>query len=183
MTSRQQWTITLGVLVAIAGGLALGTRFLKRDLFPRTLGVKAPDFTAQTIDSVQKSRKLSDYKGQVVLLNIWATWCGPCVREMPSIEALQKDMGPKGLKIVAVSIDDASAIESVRNFVQFHHLTFDILHDPSGQVQTLYRATGIPETFIIGRDGTIRKKVNGSSNWFTTANRELVTQLLAEPAP
>jgi cytochrome c biogenesis protein CcmG, thiol:disulfide interchange protein DsbE len=179
MTSRQQWTVTVVVLTLIAGGIAYGTRFLRSQ---RTLGVPAPDFTAQTIDSVQKKRKLSDYRGQVVLLNIWATWCGPCVKEMPSIQALNRAMGPKGLKVVAVSIDDATALDNVRRFVAYHRLTFDILHDPTGRVQSLYRTTGIPETFVIGRDGSIRKKVNGSTNWNTAANRELVTQLLAEPA-
>ena len=106
MTGRKQAAVAL-VVVAIVGAVAFGaTHYLRKELFPVELGSKAPDFKAFTLDSVPREKTLSEYRGQVVMINVWATWCLPCRVEMPSIEALHKDYGPKGLKVIAVSIDD-----------------------------------------------------------------------------
>ena len=85
MTGRQQ--LAVGALVlAVVTGIAYGsTRYLRHELFPVQLGSKAPDFTAYTLDSIPKEKRLSDYRGQVLLINVWATWCLPCRVEMPSI--------------------------------------------------------------------------------------------------
>jgi cytochrome c biogenesis protein CcmG, thiol:disulfide interchange protein DsbE len=182
VTERGQWLLGIGLLGLIGIALFAGTHLFKRDLFPADIGVEAPDFRAYTLDSVAKEKRFSEYRGQVILLNVWATWCGPCIKEMPSIEALHQSMGPDGLRIVAISIDDPSAAEQVRQFVAAHKLTFDILHDRDGQVQSLYQTKGVPETFIIGRDGVIRKKVSGASDWNSPPNRALITQLLATAA-
>jgi peroxiredoxin len=115
-----------------------------------------------------------------VLLNIWGTFCVPCRVEMPSLEALHKDSATQGLKIVAVSIDDRGLEEKVRRFAHDYGLTFDILYDPSGDIETRYQTTGVPETFIIGRDGVIRRKVIGASDWTGQPHRALIAQLLAE---
>jgi peroxiredoxin len=101
---------------------------------------------------------------------------------MPSIEDLQQKMAGRGLHIVAVSIDDPSKTQAIRDFVKRYGLTFQVLHDPDGTIAQTYQTTGVPETFVIGRDGVIRKKIIGATLWNTDANRSLVSALLDEPA-
>ncbi|MFN9089565.1 MAG: TlpA disulfide reductase family protein, partial [Gemmatimonadaceae bacterium] len=115
--------------------------------------------------------------------NIWATWCIPCRTEMPSMEALYKQLGPKGLRIVAVSVDNAGEEQKIRDFVKEYDLTFEVLHDAAGTIQGLYRTTGVPETFVFDRQGVIRKKWIGADDWNSDGNRRLLEQLLAQPAP
>jgi len=180
MTGRQQLAIgalVVGITAAVAYG---ATHYLRHELFPVELGSKAPDFTAYTIDSVPKKKTLADYRGQVVLLNVWATWCLPCRVEMPSIEALHKDYGPKGLKIVAVSIDDPGTEPAIRAFAKQYGLTFEILHDAQGKITEAFDISGYPETFIVGRDGVIRKKLMSATDWNSPDARALVERLLAE---
>jgi peroxiredoxin len=183
MTVKQQWSIVALVVLVLGGGLFAATRILGDELFPVSVGSRAPNFRAQTLDAAPVQRTLGDYRGQVVLLNVWATWCAPCRVEMPSIEELQRSMGPKGLKIVAVSIDQPGQEQAIRDFVREYGLTFDVLHDGSGDINKRYQTTGVPETFVIGRDGTIRKKEIGPRNWNSEANQTLFAQLLAERAP
>jgi thiol-disulfide isomerase/thioredoxin len=114
------------------------------------------------------------------MINVWATWCLPCRVEMPSIEALNKAYGPKGLKIVAVSIDDPGTDAAIRAFVKQYGLTFEVLHDPQGRISDLYDVTGYPETFIVGKDGVIRKKLMSATDWNSPEARALVDRLLAE---
>jgi len=146
-----------------------------------SVGSKAPPFVAKTVDSLPQTQTLADYKGQVVLLNIWGTFCLPCRDEMPAIEKLHQALGPKGLKVVAVSMDDPGFENKIRAFVKELGLTFQILYDPSGKITNDYQTTGVPETFVIARDGVIRKKVIGASDWNSASNRALIAQLLAEP--
>ena len=181
MTVRQQWSVVLGVVAVLALGLWTATHFLRDELFPVTIGREAPDFHAVTLDAAPEPRTLADYRGQVVLLNVWATWCGPCREEMPSIEALHRRYGPRGLKVVAVSIDDPGAEEAIRAFAHEYGLTFDILYDASGEIQRIYQTTGVPETFVIGRDGIIRRKQIGATDWSSPANRAIIARLLGVP--
>jgi cytochrome c biogenesis protein CcmG, thiol:disulfide interchange protein DsbE len=183
VTTRQQWLIVGGIVGLLIGGALAASLLLKEDLVDVGVGVEAPGFTAQTVENTPRTKTLSDYRGQVVLLNLWATWCIPCRTEMPSIEALYKALGPKGLKVVAVSVDDEGMQDKIRAFAQEYGLTFELLHDAAGVMQTIYRTTGIPETFVIGKDGVIRKKWVGADDWNSEANRRLLTQLLDEPAP
>jgi cytochrome c biogenesis protein CcmG/thiol:disulfide interchange protein DsbE len=181
MTARQQWAI-VGIIVLVLGGaLFAASRLLGDQLYPMSVGSKAPPFRAVTVDSVPRTETLDDYKGQVVLLNIWGTFCLPCRDEMPAIEHLHQAMAPQGLKVVAVSIDDPGFQKQIRAFVKEFGLTFRILYDPSGRITNDYQTTGVPETFIIARDGVIRKKVIGASDWNSATNRALIAQLLAEP--
>jgi peroxiredoxin len=182
MTVRQQWSI-VGLFVLLVGsGLFAATRIFGDQLFPVSVGSQAPDFHAVTLDATPAPKTLADYKGQVVLLNIWATWCAPCRVEMPSIEKLHQALGPQGLKVVAVSIDVDGQENVIRNFAKQLGLTFTILHDPTDKIQKQYQATAVPETFIIGRDGVIRKKLIGAVDWNSEANRAVIEQLLREPA-
>ena len=180
MTARKQLAVACAVL-AIVAAIAYGaTRYLRKELFPVQVGSKAPDFAAFTLDSIPRERHLSDYRGQVLMINVWATWCLPCRVEMPSIEALNKSYAQKGLKIVAVSIDDPGTEASIRAFVKQYGLTFQVLHDPKGVISDLYDVTGYPETFIVGKDGVIRKKLMQATDWNSPDARSLMDRLLSE---
>ena len=181
MTARQQWTIVGIVVLVLGGALVAASRLLGDQLYPVSVGTNAPPFQAVTVDSVSRTKNLADYKGQVVLLNIWGTFCLPCRDEMPAIEKLHQAMAPQGLKVVAVSIDEPGFEKQIRDFVKEFGLTFQILYDPSGRISNDYQTTGVPETFIIARDGVIRKKVIGAADWNSSTNRALISQLLAEP--
>ena len=114
MTARKQWTI-VGIIVLILGGaLFAASKLLGDQLYPVSVGSKAPDFRAVTVDSVPRAHTLADYKGQVVLLNIWGTFCIPCRDEMPAIEKLHEALAPKGLKVVAVSMDEPGFEDKIR---------------------------------------------------------------------
>jgi peroxiredoxin len=182
---KRQWilvTVIVGLLLVL-----IGAGWMVRDRFlPVEVGTTAPDFSAQTLRGEPVA--LSGLRGQVVLLNIWATWCPPCREEMPSMERLYRAVGPEGLRIVAVSIDagegkvDASGHEggNIAEFARDRGLTFDIWHDPEGRIQRTYRTTGVPESFLIDRDGTIIKKVIGATEWDSPATIELVRRQLQE---
>lgn len=180
MTVRHQWTLIGGFLVVVAVVLFGATHLFGEGAV--VAGSRAPDFQAVTLDTTPRTVSLDQYRGQVVLLNIWATYCVPCRVEMPSIENLQQTMANRGLHIVAVSIDDPTKTQAIRNFVKHYGLTFQVLHDPDGRIAKTYQTTGVPETFVIGRDGVIRKKIIGATLWNTDANRALVSTLLDEPA-
>ena len=173
---RAQWIAVAVVVLVLGAGVVLGLK-LKPELFPVEVGSSAPTFEATDLQSGQRVT-LADYKGQVVLLNIWATWCEPCKVEMPSLEQLQKDLGPQGLKIVAVSIDEGGP-DVVRQYARDLGLTFLILHDPSGRIKQIYQTTGVPESFVINREGKIEKKVIGAADWDGAVNKDLMRRLLA----
>jgi len=182
MTVRAQWLVVLSIVALLGGALTVGTLTMGEQLFPLTPGTRAPEITAVTLDEAPEPRRLADYKGQVVLLNVWATWCGPCEAEMPSMELLHRAYADSGLRIVAVSIDDPGQEATVRAFIERYGLTFDVLHDPAKDIVETYRTTGVPETFVIGRDGVIRRKTY-VQDWNTPANRALIAQLVREPTP
>jgi cytochrome c biogenesis protein CcmG/thiol:disulfide interchange protein DsbE len=179
MTARGQWLVVLGVVAALAFGLFAATRFLGDEIFPVEVGSQAPGFAATTLTSPAQPKTLTDYRGKVVLLNVWATWCLPCREEMPSMEALYKDFEKRGFKIVAVSIDNADDAQKVRDFVKEFGITFDVLHDGGGTIQQIYQTTGVPENFLLGADGVIRKK-SYQQDWNSETNRALVSRLLDE---
>lgn len=180
MTRRKQLVVALvvGITAVIAW---TATTYLRREMVPVALGSQAPNFTAVTVDSAPQLKSLADYRGQVVMVNVWATWCLPCRVEMPSIEALHRDYSPKGFKVLAVSVDDPGHAATIRAFVEQYKLTFEILHDPDKKIVEQYDILGYPETFIIGRDGVIRKKLLSATDWNSPEHRALVERLLAEP--
>jgi peroxiredoxin len=98
---------------------------------------------------------------------------------MPSIERLHQELGPEGLRVLAVSIDEAGP-GVVREFQRELSLTFTILHDPTRAIERTYQTTGVPETFVINRDGRIVKKVIGAAEWDSPVNRDLIRRLLAQ---
>ncbi len=154
---------------------------------PVTAGTVAPEFEVNDLDGALA--RLSDHTGEVVLMNIWATWCLPCLVEMPSMERLYQEIAEEGFEIMAVSIDaELGGFDlagrpggDIQAFADSLGLTFPILHDPSGRIERLYRTTGVPETFLIGRDGIIYKKVAGGTEWDAPEHKELIQRLLAAP--
>jgi thiol-disulfide isomerase/thioredoxin len=184
MTRKQMTGLAVGVGLVLAI-LGAGRELLKNELSPLGVGVEAPNFKVSTIDEKPRQKTLDDYRGNVLMINIWATWCAPCRVEMPSIEKLHRAYADKGLKVVAVSVDDPGTDEQIRSFVKQYGLTFEILHDTAGQVGKVsrdYQTTGYPETVIVGRDGIIRKKLLGAHDWNSEENRALIERLLAEKA-
>lgn len=111
----------------------------------------APDFVLETLAGGQV--RLSDLRGQPVLINFWATWCGPCVLEMPLIEKFSRQY-PEEFKVLAVNAGEGRA--AIQPFVDELGLTFDILLDPENRLQSLYRLRGYPTSFIVDADGVIR---------------------------
>ncbi|MES2178444.1 MAG: TlpA disulfide reductase family protein [Gemmatimonadota bacterium] len=180
MTARQQWTTVGAVIVFLAMTLAAATHYLGDELFPVEVGSTAPQIDAVTLTTPKRQKTLDDYKGSVLLVNVWATWCGPCREEMPSLEKLHREFGGRGLKIVAISVDDPGSEAKILEFTKSLGLTFEILHDPEMKTKQNYDITGYPETFIIGREGTIRKKVWGAADWTSDANRALISGLLGD---
>ncbi len=126
-------------------------------------GVRAPNFKLPDLNG--KMMSLTDYRGRVVLLNIWATWCAPCVEEMPSMEKLHQELKDEKFVILAVSIDEPGA-EVVRPFMKKHKLNFPALIDSAGILTQLYRTSGVPESFIIDKQGRILEEIIGPRNWF-----------------
>jgi peroxiredoxin len=178
MTARQQWSIVLGIVALLAVLLAAATHSLGDELFPVSVGSTAPPMEAVTLVGAKRTKTLADYKGKVVLLNVWATWCEPCRVEMPSIEKLHKEFASRGLAVVAISVDDPGAEQRILDFVKEYGLTFEVLHDPRQGTTRNYQITGYPETFIVARDGTIRRKLIGAADWSSDANRALIRELL-----
>ena len=143
-------------------------------------GTPAPDFTFPGLDG--KKVSLSDYKGKVVLVNIWATWCPPCVEEMPSMEKLYRKFKGKNFEILAVSIDEPG-LKAVAPFMKKFRLTFPALIDTKGAIKTVYGITGVPESFIIDQKGILIKKIVGPVDWATPKIFRFFSDLIQKPLP
>lgn len=127
---------------------------------PPRIGTAAPDFTVQ--DS-QNKVTLSQFRGQVVVLNFWATWCAPCVEELPSLVEMQRRLKAKGVTVLAVSVDvDEGAY---KQFVKDHNVNLLTVRDPSGKSNGLYGTFKFPETYVIDRKGVMRRKFIGAVDW------------------
>jgi cytochrome c biogenesis protein CcmG, thiol:disulfide interchange protein DsbE len=183
MTSRQQWTLIASVVTTAVFGVALAIK-LRPELNLLEIGGQAPGFDATDLRT-NRPTTIADYRGKVVLLNIWATWCPPCREEMPSMERLQKKLAGTDFRIAAVSVDGDSyypaATKGANDIMAFANqlgLTFDILHDPSGAIRRSYDIFGVPESFLIDRDGVIVKRVIGAADWDAPVNEALIRSLL-----
>ena len=128
------------------------------------VGFPAPNFTFPDLNGQQVS--LSDHRGKVVLVNIWATWCPPCRQEMPSMQKLYERFKGENFEILAVSIDSTGR-EVVAPFMRTMNLTFPALLDPRENIRPLYGVTGVPESFIIDKDGIVVEKIIGPIDWAT----------------
>ena len=175
----------LWAIVGVAG-VVVAAWVGRENYRPVITGSVAPDFTIPAVAGGETS--LSDYRGEKVLLvNVWATWCGPCVVEMPSMQRLYESLEGEDFEILAVSVDAPFGQVDIggrpggdlQAFADELGLTFPILRNESGDIQQLYQTTGVPESFVIGKDGIIYKKVAGPTEWDAAENEELVRRLLA----
>jgi cytochrome c biogenesis protein CcmG/thiol:disulfide interchange protein DsbE len=170
--------------VAIVGaGLLAGAVGLAKygpDVQRVEVGARAPDFRAVDLATGDSVSLRERYHGAVTLVNVWATWCVPCRVEMPAMEKVYQSLAPRGFRIAAVSIDEGSP-EDVQAFGRELGLSFDILQDRSTKVQQIYQTTGVPESFLLNREGIIVKRVIGAQDWSSAVNRALIERLLDEP--
>ncbi len=178
MAVSRQW-VMVGVVVA---GLGLGAWGLTRYAPPpegAQIGMRAPDYTVVNVMTGDSISLRSGYAGKVVLINVWATWCIPCRKEMPSMERLWSEFRHEGFAIAAVSVDDAPA-EKVRAFAHELNLSFDILHDRSNNIQPAYQTLGVPQSYLLDRQGRIAHIEIGEVEWDSDANRARIAELLAQ---
>jgi peroxiredoxin len=138
-------------------------------------GEPAPNF--QLRDMNGRTMSLSDLRGKVVLLNFWATWCGPCRVEMPAMERLYRTYDRKDFEILAVSTD-AQGVAVTRPFQQENHLTFPILHDADFRVGLSYGARTLPMTFMVDRQGIVRQHIFGARDWEAPEAHQLIELLM-----
>ena len=127
---------------------------------PNRVGQKAPDFALQDSDT---KIALNQFRGQVVVLNFWATWCPPCNEELPSLMSMQDRVRPKGIVVVGISIDVDE--DAYHRFLRQRNVNFLSVRDPQQRIADLFGVHGWPETYVIDRQGVVRRKIVGPINW------------------
>src|SRR5919109_585871 len=179
MRQRVIWQVT--TVMAALGLLLLGEAAIAaKDLF-EAMGLAklpekaAPDFTLPNVDEQQVS--LRQYRGKVVFLNFWATWCIPCREELPAMEQLHQTFRSQGLTILAVNLKESP--EQVKAFMDQYHLSFTVLLDHDGSVFRDYTVMGLPTTYLISRDGTLLAHGVGGRDWTRAEGKDLIRALLA----
>ena len=183
-TDRRWGLILLWILPGLALALVFAYGFLTRepadsgDTAPR-VGKPLADFTLPDLQG--RSVQLAALRGKVVFVNVWATWCPPCVEEMPTIQRLYERLHGQGLEILAVSLDALGA-QVVASFMRTRQLSFPTLLDTTNLVQRLYRTTGVPESFIVDKRGILVEKVVGPRDWTHPQLLAQFERLLAMPA-
>ena len=159
MNNALRTAAVVAIVVAVAFGYV---HLAERKGYALKAGSEVPDFRLPSLTGGETA--LGSYRGKVVVLNFWATWCPPCVAEMPSLERLHRTLGPEGLAVVTVSTDADHDV--LREFVTRHGLTLPVLLDPGGEVASgAYRTTGFPETFVIDRAGALVSHTLGPAEW------------------
>ena len=145
-------------------------------LQPLKEGTEIVDFELQDLSGA--TRRLSDFRGKVVFLNFWATWCGPCRFEMPSMEKLYRRLKDEGLEILAVNLQEDRS--SVEQFVDEYGLSFPVLLDTTGRIGATYGARSIPTTYIVDREGFVIAGTIGTREWDTEEYTRFFEKLLAD---
>jgi thiol-disulfide isomerase/thioredoxin len=141
------------------------------------VGQRIPDYQVQRAATGDSIGLRTAYAGHVTLINIWATWCHPCLREMPSLERIYHRYGSRGFRVAAVSID-ATDSAPVLAFVRQLGLSFDILHDRTGGIQSAYRTIGVPTSLLIDARGRIAYIALGAKDWDAPDNVDRIDHLL-----
>jgi peroxiredoxin len=149
------------------------------DSAPR-VGQPVPDFTLPALQG--RSVQLSALRGKVVFINVWATWCPPCIEEMPSIQQLYDRFQGRGLEVLTISVDPLGA-QVVEPFMREHQLRFPVLLDTKGTIERLYRTAGYPESFIVDKGGRLVEKVIGPRDWAHPQMFAMFERLMAAPLP
>jgi cytochrome c biogenesis protein CcmG/thiol:disulfide interchange protein DsbE len=150
---RRLGTLAMMGALLIASGCFGGSR-------PPHVGSPAKDFTVADTD---RSITLNQFRGQVLILNFWATWCAPCNEELPSLMNMQERMRGRGVVVLGVSIDVDN--DAYHRFLKVRNVNFLTVRDPEQKVAAMYGTSGWPETYIIDRTGVMRRKIIGPINW------------------
>jgi peroxiredoxin len=138
-------------------------------------GYLAPKFTLRNLRGNLEG--LDDHAGKVIVVNFWATWCAPCVKEMPSFETLYRRFRSQGLTVLAVSLDkDRSA--KVQEFVDKYKLSFPVLLDTEGVAEKLYPSFTIPFTYVIDKQGRVAARIDGAKDWESPETFKAIEYLL-----
>jgi DsbE subfamily thiol:disulfide oxidoreductase len=170
---KQRWLIVISILVA----LGMGFWFALPEA-PGTMQ-EGDQITSLNLPDLQDVMQTLP-KGEIILLNFWATWCPPCRKEIPSMVKLHKKLSSQGLKIVAVSVDKNR--DDLENFVKEHQMPFMVLHDADSIAARQYGVFRFPETFLIDREGRVRHRLVGEVEWMSEPMIQILTQMLEEPA-
>ena len=175
MKTPRQWALVTGMVTTAIFAVVLIIK-LRPQMALLGVGSKAPAFTAIDLRTGRPA-SLANYRGRPILINIWATWCAPCRVEMPALERLAKKLAGTDFRVVAVSVDqdDSTVVDA---FVRELGLSFDVLHNQAGDIRQRYQTTGVPESFVIDRDGVIVKKVIGAAQWDGPVNETIIRRLL-----
>jgi peroxiredoxin len=177
MRNALRTVAVVAVVVAVAFGYV---RLAQNKGYALKKGVEAPAFRLPALDG--QPVDLTSYRGKVVLLNFWATWCGPCVEEMPSLERLHQALGPEGLAVLTVSTDEDEA--ALRQFVKQYGLTMPVLRDPGGRGPAArYHTTGYPETFVLDRAGILLRHTVGPAEWDSAESLAYFRRLIGGAPP
>jgi thiol-disulfide isomerase/thioredoxin len=139
-----------------------------------------PDITF--VDAQGASKSLGDWRGKVVLLNIWATWCVPCREEMPTLDKLQSELGGKDFEVVAVNIDRGGGDKPAKFLAETGATHLQLYADPSGKLFSVVKAVGMPTTLLIGRDGKELGRLVGPADWSSPETVTLIKAAIAAPA-
>ena len=177
--------VALVVFAAALGGCARGDRADASSANPVAVGAPAPAYAATTITGAPAA--LADLRGRVVLLNIWATWCKPCRQEMPALDTLERRHAAAGLTVVGVSIDEPGERDRIAPFAQELGASYTLWHDPDDRVSSTFLAIGVPASYLIDRDGTLRwrhvRPVTADDPALTAALREALGATATADAP
>ncbi|MGD2215471.1 MAG: TlpA disulfide reductase family protein [Gemmatimonadales bacterium] len=158
----------------LSGLAALGC---KGDARGVEVGELAPEYSAPNLAGEEVA--FADHLGDVVLINVWATWCGPCRVEMPPIQKIYSRFKDQGFTVLAVSVDTGPGYrEKVDEFVRELELDFPVLLDPESRIGRVLQTIGVPETFVLDREGRIIKRLIGATDWDSEANQALIKELL-----
>jgi peroxiredoxin len=136
---------------------------------------KAPDFSLKDLKG--REVEIKQFKGKVIFLNFWATWCGPCKEEMPGMEALHRQLKEKNFVMLTISVD-YEGIRPVQEFINKHQYTFPVLLDPKGETLDLFEVKGIPTTFLIDKKGKMLGKAIGPRDWKSIEVESLLNLLI-----
>lgn len=150
--------LALGLVWIDVAALPPGTAAPERIPAPRA-GFPAPDFTLATPDGLTYT--LSEWRGQPVIINLWASWCAPCRAEMPALQRVSQEFQDQGLLVLGINVTRQDSASAALNFAAQHGLTFPILLDPAGRVADAYQLRALPTTFFVDSQGIIQEVVYG----------------------
>jgi len=167
-TRKWQYYSLVSLFAILVSGLLIAPVEAKK--------VKSPDFTLKSREG--KNVRLSDFRGQVVLLNFWASWCGPCRQEMPILDQLHKKYGKSGFSVLGVNLDAKSA--KAIKYLKDTPVNFTVLYDPKGEVSEMYGVQAMPSTVIIDRDGNVRFLHKGFKDGYSEKYHKQIKALLRE---